>query len=259
MSTRTFQPRDLVALPALSAEDAYALVSSLLTTATAVGAPASVAEVLEEMRESRGRLRSQLVLRRTAPGADPKAAIEADARVDAAWSALRDWLSGWVKLGEGAPRGSEIRELHAFLFGEGLAFLNLRYRKQWTESETRVGALRTTRNTELVRELGGAPFLTVLFAAHDAYGSALSITEVATAPTDARVRESFEAVAASIRAYVVAVAGTVRKSRPSSAERAEQLLRPLSEWETSREGAGGTPAVTPPPSGGGTPPVTPTT
>ncbi|UJR79178.1 hypothetical protein [Sandaracinus amylolyticus] len=229
---RSLTATDVVQLPTLSAEDAYTLVSQLLHQASRAPAPASLEELVIELASRHSTLQSQLVARRAKPGVDTKIAVEADRAVDTAWSALRDWLSGWVKLGAAVPRATEIAELDSFLFADGLSFLTYRFEAEWAESETRLTALRARRNEELVRALGGAPFLDVLFAAHARYGEALGVAgDTAPAPSDAKIGESRDAMLDALREYVVAVLGTVRRSRPATSERADQLLRPLAEWE----------------------------
>ncbi|WP_053235387.1 hypothetical protein [Sandaracinus amylolyticus] len=258
---RSLTATDVVQLPTLSAEDAFTLVSQLLHQASRVPAPASLEELVVELASRHSALQSQLVARRAKPGVDAKSAVESDRRVDTAWSALRDWLSGWVKLGAAAPRATEIAELDAFLFGDGLGFLGLRYEAQWAAAETRLAGLRARRNEELVRALGGGPFLDVLYAAQARYGEVLGVSGDAPAPpSDAKIRESRDAMLDALREYVVGVLGTVRRSRPVTAERADELLRPLAQWETPPRASSSAPQDGDEDAeGGGTPPAPATT
>ena len=230
---RSFTARDLVQLPILTAEDAYALASQLTTHAAVERVPASLGELVDQLASARDALGAQLAARRANTGSDPRAALEADRAVDAAWGMFRGWLGAWHELGARGPRASEVAELHAFLFGEGLTFLALKYEAEWSATETRIQALKTRRNAELVRELGGGPLLEALLDAHAKYGEALEITRPAATPTDTKVRDALDVVLDSIREYVLGVAGTVRRDRPVTQERADRLLRPLAEWQTT--------------------------
>lgn len=229
--SRSYTPQDLVQLPTRSAEDAYALASRLLVAASTARAPAALGELLDEIDVAARALRAQIVARRAAPGVDPKAAQEADRRLDNAWAALRDWLVGWLKIGDAAPRATEIRELNHYLFADGLAWLNQRYDHQWVTSDARLDTLRSGRNADLVRALGGGPILETLLSAHEAYGHALGTTREVPAPTEAKVREARDELLAAIREYVMAVGATVRRKRPETAAHADRLLRPLIEWQ----------------------------
>lgn len=243
--SRAFTPQHLIPIPTRSAHDTLALHSRLLVAARAAGAPPELMELIEDMEGSGQRLHSQLVARQAAPGLDTKRAVAADRKLDAAWSGLRDWVIGWVKLGEDVPRASEIRELYNFLFGTGLAFLNDRFDSQWAESNARLETLRSGRHAELVRALGGGPIVDALLAANDAYGQALGTTAELPAPIEAKVREALDDLLASMREYVIAVGATVRRKRPETAALAEQLLRPLLEWRapSSRGGRTDDPAA----------------
>lgn len=236
---RSYSPRDLVPLPRVSAPQAFTLSSRLhqarLDEAVTSG---DIAERGERMLASRETLRLAIVAQRAGDGRDPRAALEADRALDDAWSASRDWLGAVVKIGGHLPRASEVRELHSFLFGSGLSFLNTKYDVQWAESETRIDALRSERNASLVRELGGQAIVDALFAAHEAYGRALGVTRTPVDPGDVRVRGPLDDVLDRVREYVIAVVASVRHDQPETQARADRLLRPLVEWD-SRPRAGG--------------------
>ncbi|UJR87077.1 hypothetical protein [Sandaracinus amylolyticus] len=244
--TRSFAARDLISLPSVTAEDAYALASQLLTEAREARAPAAVGDRLDSLEAARGLLSAQLLSRRVGPGVNPLSAVEADRALDDAWGLMSQWLGAFRRLDD-LLQASEVAELHSFLFGEGLTFLSLKFKAEWTASETRVTALRTRRNEDLVRALGGGPFLDRLFAAHARYGEALGITAPAPVANDTKVREALDGVLDAIRDYVVAVASTVRRDRPATVKRADQLLRPLTEWQSEPREA---------PTGGDPPPAT---
>lgn len=239
---RSYQPLDLVQLPTLTAEEAFALTSQLCTQAAEVRVPARVAEPLEDLERERDGMSAALIARRVGAGGDTGAAKNADRQLDRVWGAFHNWLTGWLEL-EDHPDAALIAALHTFLFSEGLAFLAFRFEKEWAASETRIVALAKEGREELVKDLGGAPFLTALRRAHASYGKALAITAATDAPTEARIREQLDAALAAIRAYVVAVAASVKRGQPSTAARAERLLRPLTEWESTKASAmqGGAP------------------
>lgn len=231
--SRSYSAQDIIHIPTRTAEDAYAAATRLSLVASAVPAAVIFRDLIVDMDSLREALRVQIIARHLAPGVDPKAALAADRRLDGCWAALRDWAGAWLRLGDDAPRASELRELDNFLFGNGLGFLTLRFDRQWVQSDARIATLRSGRNAELVRALGGGPLLDALFAAHEAYGQALGTTVEVSAPTEAKVREARDALLASMREYVMAVSGSVRRNQPETGALADRLLRPLLEWQSS--------------------------
>lgn len=249
---RSYLPIDLVSLPPLSAAETLALAAQLLTTADSSRAVRSLGEPLEELRTASDELRAQLITRRAlAVSQDPARAREADRQIDGAWSATRDWLSGWRKLGAASPSAEGIAKLDDAVFGAGgLGFITLKFEKQWAEGESRLSILSSRESQSLIRELGGALFVEHLRRCQKEYGDALGMTTAMTAPVDTNVMTEREAALSAIRAYVVAVSATVRPGNARSRERAEALLLPLTSWEATK---GASPAGGGEPGGGPTP------
>jgi hypothetical protein len=79
-------------------------------------------------------------------------------------------------------------------------------------------------------ELGGAPFLADVRAAHKRYGEALAIKK-AQAPIREvpSVREPLDGVLAALRKYVLQVVAHGERNEEAK-EQASRLLAPLAEW-----------------------------
>jgi hypothetical protein len=101
--------------------------------------------------------------------------VLADRVLDGCWAALGGWLAGWKRL-PGAPQASRAGAVYDALFHDGLAFIQLPYVEEWSESALRLQRLAADDHEKTVAELGGKEFVTRLRAAHEAYGERLEIT-----------------------------------------------------------------------------------
>ena len=68
---------------------------------------------------------------------DSANARSADKTLDATWSALFDVLNGWAKLTDHTHAGLAAKLLPQ-LFPEGLKFVQLAFKLEWAESNTRL-------------------------------------------------------------------------------------------------------------------------
>ncbi len=230
MAERTYTPTDLVSLPRLSAREALALGRALLAIAQrTAGLPNAI-------REATADLEGAVVALAAAVPAKRKAAPvlrEADRVEDNAVAAVVALLKAWVRLPEGDfPRevGVAARCLDVFLEGGTLDFLTFRPVVEHSEVQRRIESLQAQGLDEALRSLGAGPFVDHLLAAHAAYGVACGITGAVAKDESPALRAATLEVTDSLRAYVVAVVASVSRKKPETAERADELLRPLSEW-----------------------------
>ncbi|MFO0606643.1 MAG: hypothetical protein U0324_25955 [Polyangiales bacterium] len=230
MAERTYTPTDLVALPRLSAREALALGRALLAVAQrTAGLPNAI-------REATADLDGAVVALAAAVPAKRKAAPvlrEADRVEDNAVAAIVALLKAWVRLPEGDfPRevGVAARCLDVFLEGGTLDFLTFRPVVEHSEVQRRIENLQAQGLDRELRKLGAGPFVDHLLAAHAAYGAACGITGAAAKAESPALRAATLEVTDSLRAYVVAVVASVSRKKPETAGRADELLRPLSEW-----------------------------
>ena len=105
--SRSYTSQSLIQLPILSAAEAAVLVTQILTAAAAEAKAAKNKELPPPIERSRTRLTvanvalNEVVARQIA--GDTQAKRRADRRIDGAWSAGFDWLSGWWEANAG-PR-----------------------------------------------------------------------------------------------------------------------------------------------------------
>ncbi|MCU0687190.1 MAG: hypothetical protein MUF34_33920 [Polyangiaceae bacterium] len=142
---RSFAPLDLVTVPRTSASSALALGTALITTARQEPAlpPVFVAPLKRLTQEHEG-LRTSRQYQREARGSEAFTAPQADQQLDTTWSGLHGLMTAWTKLPstpEGVEKGQRARVVLEIVFPGGLRFLNLPYREQWGESQTRLDRL----------------------------------------------------------------------------------------------------------------------
>ena len=205
---RSFILEDLIQLPRFDAVGAVALGEKLLQVAAAA------------------RLAS-------ASAADPVIVAEADRSLDACWTALYDWLTGFSKLPDDLHETTEARGLLTELYPDGLSFILLPYELEWNQSDIRLARIAAERLGERIRALGGGVFITSLRRSHDAYGKLLGLPR-AVAPREAgtpSVAEALESFAAALRVYALKVTAAVEVDEPETAAVSKRLLDPLLHWQ----------------------------
>lgn len=230
MAERNFTPTDLVSLPRLSAREVFALARALLAVVLrTAGLPGGIREAAADLEAAIPALAAALPARRkSAP-----VLREADRVEDNAVAAIVALLKAWQRLPkEDYPRevGVAARCLDVFLEGGTLDFLTFRPMVEHAEVQRRIENLQARGLDLELRSLGAGPFVDHLLAAHAAYGAACGITGAAAKDESPALRAATLEVTDSLRAYVVAVVASVSRKKPETAERADELLRPLSEW-----------------------------
>ena len=130
------------------------------------------------------------------------------------------------------------------------SFINLTFREEWTQSETRLNALDEGEFEPVVAKNGGAPLLANLRSAHARYGEVLGITSPVASEEGPEVREHFLKVIAAIKDYVVKAVAHADPEVPGSEALSESLIRPVVNWRDApqkprREEEEETPAAAP--------------
>lgn len=234
MKKRTFTTVDLVRLPKMDALSAQALGTQVIANAsTLIDVPAPVTESLAEVVRTLDALNRAVGSRLPVTAfADPVRTKLADVVLDACWSGLLDWLTGWAKH-SGLPEAQVAGSLRTQLFPQGLKFITLAYRREWAESNMRLLIIEERQLEPAIHELGGARLLENLRAAHKEYGAAQGIT--ATVGTDVSaptIRDTLDRFTDALRRFVVQATAMVRTNDTATEELSRQLLAPIQSWET---------------------------
>jgi hypothetical protein len=231
--SRSFASTDLVQLPRLDAVSAQTLGTQLLTAARDKRLPEAIVEALDELATSHRALQRAATERLPlGDRVDPNRARSADYALDASWSALFDLLTGWSKL-PGHDHATVASRVRAQLFPEGLRFIQLAYKLQWSESNTRLTLIKERRLDADLEKLGATPIYKRLREAHKEYGEALNITSAAELTTvNNTVRQALDEFCDSLRHYIVRVAASVKRRDEKSALVAQALLAPLEAWQS---------------------------
>jgi hypothetical protein len=238
--SRSFSTSSLVKLPRVSAISAARLLQELLNAANAEKKlPASIADDRDELLTARNILQTALQKRLTGEGEEPPAVRAADLVEDNAFGALFDWLTAWTRLpAEQHPESTEAETVLHAVFPTGLTFLAVRPSDEWQEAELRLRLMAEKGYEKTIVKLGGKSFLDEIKAAHKVYGEVLGITAVKSVQDTPALREARDGALDVVRAYVLGVSAHARKKDAPSAELAERLLAPLSQWK-DRRGRGG--------------------
>jgi hypothetical protein len=228
---RSFEARDLVRLPRLDYAGTLALVNSMIAASREFRAlPPPIATARNRLEQRYAALREAAASQRTPLVVDTARARQADIALDATWSALFDWATGWSKLP--VPQAARAELLLTSLFTDKLRFTQLPYKLEWAESDTRLLQIERDGLDAVFRELGGEVILQTLRAAHREYGDALGITRVPTpAQLPPSLREPLDATFEAMRAYVVRIAAHVDEDEEGSDALAKALLTPVTEWQ----------------------------
>ena len=239
--TRSLTPNDLISLPTLNADESLALGTALLARRTPEAAPRETDDAADELSSGVNGLAEELRAARRKPAVDPDVARSIDLRLDVGWSAFRDWLTGWTRAAK-CPSKEQVLALHHAMFGEGLEWLNARYAAEWAASKTRIDVITGTPENPgyetLVRTtLGGAAFLDELHEAQLAYTDMVILQAPEALAENPKIREAMDELHATLREYVTAVLGTVRRRTPATATKAAALLGPLTSWESKKPAA----------------------
>jgi hypothetical protein len=226
---RSYTANDVIELPRMTAPAALALGAALLAAAAEFGAPRTAKRSLDRLSAAHAELNDAMVALAEKKKYGPEVVL-ADRVLDACWAALAAWLGGWRRL-PGAPQAPRAGAVYDAVFHDGLAFIQLPYMEEWSESALRLQRLAADDHEKTVAELGGKEFVTRLRAAHRTYGERLEITSAGAAsdPTLGIRRPQLDAFAQGLRAYVLKVASYAEDDDPASEELVANLLKPLVE------------------------------
>ncbi|NUQ78998.1 MAG: hypothetical protein HUU21_36205 [Polyangiaceae bacterium] len=237
---RSFSADNLVTLPKLDARAALTLGAALATAAKTYLTknkqkefPPRIAKANAKLTAATAKLQATVASRLSTSSNDSARAQAADRALDAAWSALYDWLTGWSKL----PRSPQAKIAAAILvdiYPEGLRFILLAYKLQWAESAARLDKIKSAKHDDAIKTLGGESFLKDLRACHKEYGDALGVTEVPSEKVTTTIREALDAFSTALRKYALTVTAFAEdEDDESSAKMADSLLAPLTAWEST--------------------------
>lgn len=235
MQKRDISAKSLIVLPRLSAAETVVLITMTNSAADAfIQQYGPLPPIIERPRK---RLISALsalsALVSPTSDADSPAAVTADRRLDRAWSALMDFLSGWQKLPVSKhPNPARGAHLFDLLFSKGLAFTKIRFKLQWQESQARLDAFDKENHETTLVQLGGKVFLDELREAHTAYGQVLGVT-VPAPEEEKKVREAMEAAHDVLRDYLAKIEAFRDPEEAGSDAMADALVEPVMSWESS--------------------------
>ena len=228
---REFTYTNMARMPRLNGSAATALAKGVLSAAEAVkgeGLPLIIERPRGRLQTVTAALKAEL---EPENGLDSGVAVAADREEDRAWGSFSDWVEAMTGMQPGAyPELDEMQTLKSTLFGEGLRFLALSFREEWTQSETRLNIVADKGFEATINKLGGAPFLLALRNAHARYGDVLGITSPMKVEDSPEIKEKLAAVIDALRAYVVKVMAYADPEEPGSEALAETLLRPITQW-----------------------------
>jgi hypothetical protein len=240
----------MVDLPTLDAASGAALGKELATVAAAEKKlPPSISRAQKRLEAAAQALNGALEqsLSSASDGVDMRGA---DLNEKATWAAIEGWLSSWARLPSAHAQVASAQTVHAALFPDGLKWLRLGRKQEWSEAERRLRHIQENKLDAAFAQLGGAHFLETLRTVHARFGEALGITVAKPAPpAPAGVGEKLDALKAALRGYVLQATAWVDEEAPETAALAERLLLPLSTWQTNR--AARAPVAPPPPAGAG--------
>jgi hypothetical protein len=238
---RTFSSLEVITLPVLDSSGARALGRELLAAAQSKGKlPTPLARAKKDLNAAYDALQAAAAERLAASPGDPTAQREADTMLDSAWAALQSLLSAWSRLPTTTmpEKPAKAKALLELLYPTGLRFVNLPYKDQWAESETRLRVIARPEVAADLHKLGAAPFVATLEQAHASYGKVLGVTvPSAEANRGPSIRDSLKSFSESLRRYVLLVAAFAETEEGEALELADAMLAPLATWASRRRAA----------------------
>jgi hypothetical protein len=227
--TRTFTHVDLVQLPRIDSHGAVALATAIEAAANQFNdLSQALLDTLAQVKSDRQTLLQALA--KTPAGV--LTIKEADRRVDKLAGAFHDLAAVWATIAEFLPEGEAGKLILSRCFADGRRFINFKVKEEWAAIETKLATIDREGLAPQVQAIGAMPLLTLLRQFHADYGVAIGTTQpLEEAP---EVRESKDALLDSIRSYVIQVAATVKRGKPETTIRADALLKPLHDWESTR-------------------------
>jgi hypothetical protein len=244
---RHFQSLDLVALPVLDVPSSLALGQELLTRAKLPkDAATSLVRARKRLATAHEALQQAARARLAPEPRAPREQLEADRALDTSWSALSFALEAWQRLPPlvEQKKQSAARELAELLFPAGLKFVQLPYKAEWAESETRLARIDAEGLEPRLASLVGAAFVATLREAHAAYGKALGITAPLPKAEEAvSLRTHLDAFRTALRDYVLKVAALADVEDDESVALVENLLAPIAAWPSRKRDAAPAPSL----------------
>ena len=241
--SHSFSVYEFVQLPRLTAPETSVLIQELLTVAHAQEKatpgkklPPPIERSYKRLISAHETLTSALRTQSIGSDADTQAKRKADQALDNAWGSLYDWLSGWCRLPASSHANAQVaQELFTVLFSEKLSFLQLAYKLEWQESQSRLEAIEQGKHENTFKVLGGASFIKHLKEMHSTYGKVLGITSINEDKTsNAEVGIQSTAARDALRDYIMRVNAYADPEEPGSQELAQALLKPLTTWTSTR-------------------------
>lgn len=231
---RSVDPSDIISLPRVNAYGAISLAQALEAASRDEDGkphklPEAVKAALEDMNDDRAALHAAV----GAPPAPSPAVREADRLEDNAVGAIADLLRAWARVADQIPQGEAADKLFTRLFSGGLEFLNHKPVEEWAQVQARLQIIESEGLEADLAQLGAKPLLAHLKKTHAAYGEVTGATKARPAPESPEVRAKLDALLASIRHYVGAVVGSIVRKKPATRALADQLLLPLTTWQSS--------------------------
>jgi hypothetical protein len=152
--------------------------------------------------------------------------------VDGAWRSFFNWTDSLTGMAKGSfPEQDKMLSLKATVFKDGLSFIILAFREEWTQSETRLQAIADGGFEPLIEQLGGGPFLKNLKAAHAHYGEVLGIKAPIKVEENPIIRPRFLKLLSAIKSYVLKAVAYADPEEAGSEMLSSALLLPLSKWK----------------------------
>ncbi len=222
----------MIALPRLNRFSATALAEQLLTTAAAEkgsGLPLFIERPRSRLFIATEALKAQILPKEAM---DTDRAKEADRTLDNAWRSFSSWLGSLASLPDGTFADlPKVRALHRLLFDNGLSFVVLAFREEWTQSEMRIKAASEGGFEPMIEQLGGLPLYNHLKNAHARYGEVLGINAKLQTEESPLVRVHLLNLISAIKAYAVKAAAWADPDDPDSELLSQALLSPLITWK----------------------------
>jgi hypothetical protein len=150
-----------------------------------------------------------------------------DVWVDNAWSAVAGRVDSYTWLPKDkVPLVARAEEIHAHLFSDGLAFLNLPYDEEWAESAKRIKKIEELGLARDIERVVGPEFLPNLLAAHEAYGKVAGTTEPTAVASKSSLAEPLRNLQTSVGRYARQWAAAAEDS-PELMAMARAALAPI--------------------------------
>lgn len=228
---KMYKAGDLAELPRASALDLEAIGVAILTSAKATaGFPGLAAKSLARLDAAVQAL-SAMIAELVTPKKATLGPVPhlADRRLDRVLSLMRQWTEAHLLLDEPEnPGQAHAQAIHDVFFADGLGYVNLPYKRQWSSVKARLTVADQQGLSAHFDALHGGFFLDSLRRLHAVYGDALGITDAMVATdVEARLAPLAAEVRTELKRYVEKVVASVEPDEPETVEVMNTLLLPL--------------------------------